>query len=206
MKICWDNLEKLKYNKKSNRWYKGTNGYIYMDSCEFCKEPYLTTLSRTKKFCSSYCCNNKNKRFGNKDRLKHGLCESPTYQSWQHMKQRCLNQKNHAYLNYGGRGIKICERWMDFENFYEDMKERPEGTSLDRIDNEGDYEPQNCRWATMEEQSQNRNNNKLSREQIIEIKNLISENNLSQKQIGDIYRVNSTTISYIKNNKIWRNI
>ena len=87
-------------------------------------------------------------------RSKNGR-RSPTYQSWQAMKQRSLNPNCPAYKDYGGRGIKVCERWMDFANFLTDMGERPKGKTLDRINNDGDYEPGNCRWSTPKEQNQN---------------------------------------------------
>ena len=75
------------------------------------------------------------------------------------MRQRCRNQKNPAYKDYGGRGISICERWDDFSLFEQDMGSRPDGASLDRIDNDGDYTPTNCRWATNREQSRNTRRN-----------------------------------------------
>jgi hypothetical protein len=74
------------------------------------------------------------------------------------MKDRCTNQNHKSYNNYGGRGITVCERWMDFRNFLQDMGERPEGMSIDRIDVNGDYEPGNCRWATAQQQSLNKRN------------------------------------------------
>ncbi len=100
---------------------------------------------------------NPNYRHGH--RSKYGKT-SPTYQSWQNMKTRCLNPNYPRFKNWGGRGIRVCERWMDFENFLADMGEKPEGLTLDRIDNDGDYEPGNCRWATRKQQVQNRRDQK----------------------------------------------
>lgn len=88
---------------------------------------------------------------------KHGLCcggRHPLYESWLAMRQRCLNARHHAYGRYGGRGISICARWDDFATFVADMGPRPsEKHSVDRINNDGNYEPGNCRWATAAEQS-----------------------------------------------------
>lgn len=78
-----------------------------------------------------------------------------TYRTWNHMKQRCENPNNDNFAHYGGRGISVCERWRSFENFLADMGERPAGTSLDRIDVNGNYEPGNCRWATQKVQRSN---------------------------------------------------
>lgn len=88
-----------------------------------------------------------------------GKPASPTYKSWHSMKQRATNPNANRSDCYLGRGIAVCERWKTFANFLEDMGERPPGTNLDRIDNDGGYEPGNCRWATQAQQMRNRRNN-----------------------------------------------
>lgn len=86
-----------------------------------------------------------------------GRVKDPTYVAWDNMKQRCYNEKRPDFPNWGGRGIKVCDRWLEsFDNFLSDMGPRPEGLSIDRIDNDSDYEPNNCRWATWQEQAANR--------------------------------------------------
>ena len=137
---------------------------------------------------------------------------SPTYNSWHKMKQRCLNPNCLEYKNYGGRDIKVCERWMDFENFLEDMGERPEGLTLDRINNDGDYEPGNCRWATWKEQNQNRREIKDRKNQYFFIAmdsqgTMIASNNQCEfaRQHGlDVSHINACLNGRQKSHKGWR--
>lgn len=83
------------------------------------------------------------------------------YRIWIEMRQRCTNPKSNRYYSHGGRGIKVCKRWEKFETFLNDMGARPKGTQLDRRNNDGDYKPSNCRWATRKEQARNKRNNRL---------------------------------------------
>lgn len=90
---------------------------------------------------------------------KHGACKGKdgtgTYSSWCAMHTRCYNDKQPGYAQYGGRGIRVCERWHNYQAFEADMGKRPPGTSIDRIDPNGNYEPGNCRWATRQQQNIN---------------------------------------------------
>lgn len=91
----------------------------------------------------------------------HGQSRTKAYRTWQEMKVRCYKKDSHAYYRYGGRGIEVCERWMVFENFFEDMGKPLPGQQIDRIDNDGGYFPENCRWVYPKENSRNRSSNRL---------------------------------------------
>ena len=94
--------------------------------------------------------------------LTHGFCRFPEYSIWTGLVLRCTDPKIKQYPDYGGRGITVCEEWLSFENFYRDMGPRPSRQhSLDRKDNNGNYCKDNCRWATMKEQQNNRRSNRI---------------------------------------------
>jgi len=91
---------------------------------------------------------------------KHGMIKTPTYYSWRAMLCRCFSPRTDGYEYYGGRGISVCDRWQKFENFLADLGTRPTGTTLERQDTNGNYEPGNCYWATAKQQAANRRNNR----------------------------------------------
>ena len=142
--------------------------------------------------------------------LKHGHAKpeahTKTYQAWQNMLNRCNNPKAEGYKNWGGRGITVCERWNKFENFLQDMGEVPEGLTIDRKDNDGNYEPSNCKWATNKEQVRNNRHTKLNPLKVQVIKKLLKESQLKQWEIAEIFYVNKSTISFIKTGRTWGDI
>lgn len=104
----------------------------------------------------SQSCGCLNRQHIHEQRFQHGRnTKDSTYRAWLAMRWRCRKEPWEKYHRYAGRGIRVCKRWNDFRNFLSDMGERPQGLSLDRIDNDGNYEPGNCRWATHEQQVNN---------------------------------------------------
>lgn len=116
----------------------------------------------------------------------HGKRSAPIYAMWNMMRQRCNLTTNPAYSSYGGRGIKVCERWQKFEAFYEDMGDPPEGCSLDRIDTNADYAPGNVRWASKLEQA---NNTRKS------IRFQVHGEELTLREAAEKYNINKSTLS-----------
>ncbi len=136
------------------------SGRAWLCRCECGNVKPIRQSHLRAKISSSCGCVNRINRL--KSITKHGHSYSITYSSWAKLKQRCGNPNHTYFQDYGGRGIKVCERWLhSFENFLEDMGERPsKNYSIDRIDFNGNYEPDNCRWATATTQSQNTRHNR----------------------------------------------
>lgn len=131
--------------------------------CDCGKIVFVRNASIRQQKAKSCGCHNieqlvsQNFKYG---RFVGGAKPSKTYASWNAMKNRCLNKNSEKYKDYGGRGISVCERWLEFENFIKDMGEKPAQTSLGRINNDGNYEPENCRWETIFQQARNTRYNK----------------------------------------------
>lgn len=128
-------------------------GIFYLARCGSCGREYT---ARRGNLATSHSCGCMKRALISKANTRHGRSHSTEHQVWCKMRARCLNSRTTEYPLYGGRGIMVCPRWEVFENFFADMGVRPAGKSLDHIDNDGNYEPRNCRWATASEQAFNR--------------------------------------------------
>lgn len=147
-----EKIGSIEYKPKRKRIY-----WLCQCDCGNEVEKHSTDL-RSSKVKSCGCLQMETMIANGKMGSKHNMVKSLEYKSWQGMKDRCLNKHCKDYRNYGARGIKVCKEWrQSFESFYADMGDRPTPThSLDRINNDGNYEPKNCRWSTPSQQMRNR--------------------------------------------------
>lgn len=158
----------------------------------------------------SQSCGCLSREINTQTNFKHGHCinsiSTPIYTVWLAIHDRCNNTKKRAYKHYGARGITVCKRWNDFAKFLADMSPRPKGLTIDRINNDGNYEPDNCRWATYKQQKRNNRGTKLNPLKVQVIKKLFKESSLSTKAIADVFRVTRQTIYHIKTGRNWDDI
>lgn len=163
-----------------------------------------------KKTVRSYCltkgntqsCGCFHREQSKKNHTTHGMSKTKIYRIWGGILTRCSNKNNRAYKYYGARGIRVCKRWLKFENFYKDMGDPPKGLTLERINNEGDYKPSNCKWATWIEQKRNTRGVKLS----VNIALIIRQTKRSVENIKLLalkYSVSECTIYDILNHRTW---
>jgi len=125
-----------------------------------------------------------------------------TYSIWAGMHARCRNPRKKAYPRYGGRGIRVCDRWHDYAAFLADMGEAPACKQIDRIDNDGNYEPDNCRWASLQEQARNKSTAKLIEGDADRIRDLAA-NGVRAAEIARYLSVSSASVSNIRRRKQW---
>lgn len=176
--------------------------------------PYLKKINRicnvgdcNRKHCAmGYCQKHylRNRKYGSPHITKrHGMVGTPTYYTWEGIKQRCNNPNASDYKNYGGRGIKVCDKWLDFKNFYSDMGDRPKGLEIDRIDNDGDYTPENCRWITHKDNCRNTSRTILNIKIVEEIREM-KRNGFTYREIAEKIGVNKGVIGGVLCGGAWR--
>ena len=188
---------KNKTGKNSNTWG------LFL--CPFCSAEVERQLGGGKKQKSCGC----SPYLTNKGNTKHGKTKSRLFRIWSGMKFRCLNSNNKDYKNYGGRGISICDEWINnFENFYKwsSVNGYKHDLSIDRINNDGNYTPDNCRFVTNMINSQNRRINKLTPEKANQIRQKYFAMKYEQWQLAKEYNTCQANISQIVRNKTWVNI
>ena len=173
--------------------------------CDCSEKVFVATSSLVRGDTKSCGCLYKETRSLTHTR-KHGKSKTSTYRSWLSMVKRCTDRNATAYHLYGGAGIEVCERWLSFENFLDDMGERPEATSIDRIDPGKGYFAGNCRWATIIEQARNRRTTRLNQESVKVIKYFLGKKEKTIQQLANAYGVSCGAIAKIKSGQTWADV
>jgi hypothetical protein len=189
----WKLLRVLDRKDKHGHFYG-----LYECSCGTIKEVNMDSVKRgLSKSCG---CNRR--KTGNPN-FQHGLSHHPLMGVWNGIIQRCTNPNNNRYNRYGGRGIKLCKRWQSFINFYTDViADYKPGLQIDRIDNDGDYEPGNTRWVSQTINIRNSYCTPLSDAKV----NFIRRSDLSNEELAAMFHVTTVTIMNVKKQKTWANI
>jgi len=166
--------------------------------CDHCKEVVERRLAGGKQNSSCGCQQHADR--------KHGMSKTLLYALWSHIRQRCSNPNVINYHRYGGRGISVCKEWNDFNVFmsWALANGYEKGLEIDRINNDGNYEPENCRFVTKNINTQNSSKAKLTRELVEKIKNHYATTKERYSDIGKLFGVSPTTIWRIVNELSWR--
>ena len=172
----------------------------------YCGTEFVAQVRRVKNLNTQSCGCLRKKRAIERN-TKHGMGGTRLYRIWAAMKRRCYYEKDKSFDRYGGRGITVCDEWLDssaafiewaMANGYEDY------LTIDRIDNDGNYTPENCRWATRTQQSRNRSYAKMSMVKARIARKMYKELDVTYQIIADVLGVSNNTIRYIINNKTWK--
>src|SRR3990167_480178 len=169
--------------------------------CEHCKQEVIRRLGDGKRNKSCGCMKQK-------FLIKHGESHTKLHKVWSSMKKRCLNLNDKGYKDYGGRGITVCNEWLEFIPFRDWAINNgyTEGLEINRMNNNNNYEPSNCNFVTHEENAQNKRNNKIKSIKIAnEIRDLDKTGLYTRKELAIKYNVSIVMISNIINNKSWKN-
>lgn len=178
---------------------------VWRCRCDCGKETEVVTRNLTHGITKSCGCLWKERiREAN---TKHGLWREnkQEYKAWWAARERCTNPNHPQFKDYGARNIKMCKRWKNsFAKFLKDMGTCPMGNTLERLDNDKGYFPNNCKWASRKDQSRNRRSTKLSKGKIKNIKTLYDSGHYTQKDLAWMYNVDPSTISYVLSGRVWR--
>lgn len=136
--------------------------------------------------------------------FKHGKTGTATHNSWKAMLRRCSDPNMQFWEHYGGRGITVCERWKVFNNFFADMGLRPQGMTIERVDNNGNYEPSNCKWGTDAEQARNSRNAKLNSEAVKVLRFMVKKG-INKTLLRRLFNISQPTMYKAVNGKSWAN-
>lgn len=167
--------------------------------CGVTKEMRIENLRRGH----SESCGCLQSEIASKQMRTHGRSRTVEHRTWANMLNRCNSPTSKSFLNYGARGIRVCERWDSFENFYADLGPRPSSAhSIDRIDNNGDYSPENCRWVTNEAQIRNTRRTRLN-EVAVRVLRYLSAHGVSSSRLRAAYGIKGTTLRHVIANRTW---